>query len=45
MNDYSYMLDTQKVFKNMRYIIRCSPDVKEEDAATDITTHVENVGI
>ena len=45
MNDYSYMLNTQKVFKNMRYIIRCSPDDKEEDAATDIQSHVENVGI
>jgi len=44
MNDYLDKLDFKTVFKNKRYIIRVSPDVAEEDAATDLPTHIQNVG-
>ena len=45
MNDYIYLIDCKTVFKNKRYIIRVSPDVQEEEAATDIQSTVENVGV
>jgi hypothetical protein len=44
MNDYIDLIDFKTVFKNKRYIIRVSPDVQEEEEATDIISVVENVG-
>ena len=43
MCDYIDDVDHEKAFKNMRYIIRVSPDVQKDEDTTDIVSYAQNI--